>query len=65
MKKYINLHAEIDEDGTLNLVDDEGRILAGVKSKSIHTGQENLSYADVSIILKKNGNLGFTKGKVK
>jgi NADH dehydrogenase FAD-containing subunit len=64
-KKYINLHAEIDERGTLNLVDDEGRILAGVKKKSIHTAHDELSYASVEIILKSDGNIGFTRGKVK
>lgn len=64
-KKYINLHAEIDENGTLNLVDDDGRILSGVRSKSIHTAHEELSYAYVEVILRGSNNMGFTRGKVK
>lgn len=64
-KVYINLHAEIDENGTLILVDEDGRILAGVRSKSIHTTHEDLSYADVEVILRGGDNMGFTRGKVK
>jgi hypothetical protein len=64
-KKYINLHAEIDEFGVLNLVDDDGRILAGARSKSIHTAHEEVSYAHVEIILKDNNGRGFTRSKVK
>ncbi len=64
-KKYINLHAEIDENGMLNLVDDDGRILSGVRSKSIHTAHEELSYAYVEVILKDFDNTAFNRGKVK
>lgn len=64
-KKYINLHAEIDENGTLNLVDDDGRILSGVRSKSVHTTHGELSYAHVEVILRGNGNIGFARGRVK
>lgn len=64
-KKYINLHAEIDESGMLNLVDNDGRILAGVRSKSIHTAHEELSYAHVEIILKGGDDMGLTRSKVK
>lgn len=63
-KVYINLHAEIDENGTLNLVDEDGRILGGVRAKSIHTAHEELSYANVEVILKE-GDSGCARGKVK
>lgn len=63
-KKYIRLHAEIDENGVLVLVDDEGRIL-GVRSQNIYTSYEDLSYAEVKITLKSECNRGFVRGKVK
>ena len=64
-KKYINLHVEIDENGTLNLVDEEGRILSGVKRKSIHTAHDDVSTADIEIVLKSNNQLALARGKVK
>ena len=64
-KKYINLHVEIDDDGVLNLVDEEGRILAGVKRKSIHTAHDDVSTADVEIVLKSGNKTALSRGKVK
>lgn len=65
VKKYINLHAEIDENGVLNLVDEEGRILAGVKRKSIHTAHDDVSTADIEIVLKSNHQTALARGRVK
>lgn len=64
-KKYINLHAEIDEDGALNLVDEDGRILAGVKRKSIHTAHDDVSTADIEIVLKSSNKTALAMSKVK
>lgn len=64
-KKYINLHAEIDEDGVLNLVDEDGRILAGVKRKNIYTAHDDVSTADIEIVLSRRKQLALARGKVK
>ena len=64
-KKYINLHAEVDEDGKLRLVDDDGRVLAGVRSKSIHTANDEASFAIVEVILKSQEHTAFARGMVK
>lgn len=64
-KVYINLHAEIDENGILNLVDEDGRILAGLKRKSIHVDHDDVSTADIEIVLKSSNQTALARCKVK
>ncbi len=68
-KAYFYLHAEIDDDGKLNLVDESGRVLAGVKEKRVYTSADDLSTADVKLVLGYSSNespcYGLSRGKVK
>lgn len=62
-KGNVHLHAGIGTDGKLQLITDDGRIVAGVMCLSVHTEYGDKSTADVSIILKNNDNF-LISGKV-
>ena len=64
-KTYIHLHVDIDEYGKLILADDDGRILAGVVSNSLHTSCEDISHVNLKIMLKDKDHKALARGRVK
>jgi hypothetical protein len=71
-QKYADLHIEIDDEGLMVLVTNDGRIVGGVKSMAVFTEVDELTTVNVNIALStsKIPTLGFINeycgnGKVK
>ncbi len=50
-KKYISLHVDIDCEGVMVLMTDDGRIVEGIKSMAVFTGVDELSTVNANIAL--------------